>query len=136
MEKSDEEGFKSFQKWKEHITKEMDEELEKEIEIFKIDREDKDIKEKLKSIIKNEKLLERSATLSFNQGKNINVEKVLDSISRIRNYVHFYVTLGYMRKQERLNHKIVNLTTIVVIIMILQILFMLIQINLFIFLQK
>lgn len=91
----------------------FDKELEEDIKIYDIAKKDKDIKDILRQYSLFEKLIRKHS-------KSNNSKKIED-INRLRSFKNSYVTLAYMRKQERMTKHIIFLTYLMLFSVLAQI---------------
>lgn len=122
------EAQKKIKEINQSILKAEQKELKKDLNTFGINIKDKDLKniiEEIRTSKQYERLVTKSVNLRIKRGKE-NISKILEDgmnkIDRIRRTIRFYVTMAYMKKQDRLTKSIITLTWLVLIVMIIQIL--------------
>ncbi len=122
------EGRKKFEELKKNAEESLEKDFKKRLNILGLNEKDKDIRGiigELRRYFEYEKVLEKTSIITINKTKGIHrqrvLKRVMDKLQGIKNSSYFYVTLAYMKKQERLNRKVINLTRLVIILMIIQI---------------
>ncbi|MBI2507496.1 hypothetical protein HYV89_00925 [Candidatus Woesearchaeota archaeon] len=95
-----------FQKEKEkfeEMKKEAKKRLDKEINSLKISKFDKGIREEIRRLLRDKKLVLKMIELDFQKLRQVNLPKRLKSLDRIDSQMRYYISLGQVMKQNRTN---------------------------------
>lgn len=90
---------------------------ESRIKVLGVSSIDKKLKNKIKDLLKEEKLIEKITLKSPYESKS----ELYNILGIIRQQISFYVSLAHLKKQDRTNKLLISLTILVIILMVIQI---------------
>ena len=114
-----EDNPKSFQDFLKKARENSKRQIEEDMKIFDVSFLDKDIKAQLRKVVAFEKIINK---IAVHYGKN-DFGIIRDSLNMFYQNRAFYVNLAYLRKQQRANRIMFALTSIIFVLMLIQLYF-------------
>jgi len=110
------EAVTEFKKFLNEVKKKANKRRKNQIKFLRVSLFDKDLREKIKDILKDEERIEQLLRGHYKDKKEL-----YDILSTIRQQKFFYVNLAQLRKQHRTNCIITAFTILVFLLMVFQI---------------
>ena len=114
MEISSEEGQRRLREMK----KESSDNIKKQVNSLKISKFDKDLRQHITSLLRAKTLYQKMMVSKFEKNNRIeNVKEEVEALGRIDSRIEYYMGLGQIRKQHRIN-KLLTFIAIVSVILV------------------
>ncbi len=125
------EAIRRIRQIQKNIEEQNRKDIDDELELLGLNRNDPDLKKIVEKIIEkteSERALLKILNKRFETNKAVNIKRTFEIIDRIRSKKNFYVNLAYIRKQEKINGRLLRLNRDTIRLTILVLLLMAVQI--------